>query len=160
MEYNTIYLPDGNCVLLGSYHLSKPDIIDIEDIDVICDCTDVLYDNHMDPCYCLLDAHFKLDWTDSGEDDITNLNYQSVYWNGWRFVEMDVILMDLYEYIKNGKRVAIHCQAGVSRSVALLCMLLIRHYGLSYQESIKLIRRDRSVADPNPYYVSVLSDFK
>jgi hypothetical protein len=49
--------------------------------------------------------------------------------------------------VTEGYRVLVHCRAGVHRSVAMACCVLIGK-GLSADEAMKLVKEKRSVADP------------
>eukprot|EP00947_MAST-08B_sp_MAST-8B-sp1_P004366 g4366.t1 len=45
--------------------------------------------------------------------------------------------------------VLVHCLAGSSRSATLVLGYLIKHRGLSFRDSLELVRRNRPVANPN-----------
>jgi hypothetical protein len=54
--------------------------------------------------------------------------------------------------IRQGERVLVHCKAGVHRSVAMACCVLI---GLGYtaEAAMRLVKDRRAVADPNVWYI-------
>ena len=54
--------------------------------------------------------------------------------------------------IKDGYKVLVHCRAGVHRSVAMACCVLV---GMGYraEDAMKLTREKRSVADPDVWYI-------
>jgi len=54
--------------------------------------------------------------------------------------------------IKDGYRVLVHCRAGVHRSVAMACCVLIG-MGLNAEDAMKLVKEKRSVADPDVWYI-------
>ena len=54
--------------------------------------------------------------------------------------------------IRDGYKVLVHCRAGVHRSVAMACCVLIG-MGFSADEAMKLTREKRSVADPEIWYI-------
>ncbi len=55
----------------------------------------------------------------------------------------------LHAWLHDGKRVLVHCFAGVSRSVTAVIWYLIRYEGCSWDEALELIRAGRPVANPN-----------
>ena len=54
--------------------------------------------------------------------------------------------------IKDGYRVLVHCRAGVHRSVAMACCVLIG-MGYSAEEAMRLVKEKRAVADPYIWYI-------
>lgn len=54
--------------------------------------------------------------------------------------------------IAEGYRVLVHCRAGVHRSVAMACCVLIGT-GQAADEAMALVKRKRSVADPYAGYI-------
>jgi hypothetical protein len=54
--------------------------------------------------------------------------------------------------IKEGYRVLTHCRAGVHRSVAMACCVLIG-MGMSADDAMQLVKQKRSVADPYIWYI-------
>jgi len=48
-----------------------------------------------------------------------------------------------------GRKVLVHCMAGISRSVTLVAAYLIFHNGWSVDQTIEFIRKGRSCANPN-----------
>jgi Dual specificity phosphatase, catalytic domain len=54
--------------------------------------------------------------------------------------------------IADGYRVLVHCRAGVHRSVAMACCVLIGT-GLTADEAMALVKQKRSVADPHAGYI-------
>ena len=54
--------------------------------------------------------------------------------------------------IKDGYRVLAHCRAGVHRSVAMACCVLIG-MGYSSDEAMRLVKEKRAVADPDIWYI-------
>ncbi len=55
----------------------------------------------------------------------------------------------LQEWLTGGKRVLVHCVAGVSRSVTAVVWYLMRYEGMSWDEALQLIRAARPQANPN-----------
>jgi hypothetical protein len=54
--------------------------------------------------------------------------------------------------IRDGRAVLCHCRAGVHRSVAMACCVLIG-MGYSAQEAMRLVKEKRAVADPDIWYI-------
>ncbi len=54
--------------------------------------------------------------------------------------------------IQEGYGVLVHCKAGVHRSVAMACCILIG-LGYSAEEAMKLVKEKRPVADPDVWYI-------
>lgn len=54
--------------------------------------------------------------------------------------------------IKDGYRVLVHCRAGVHRSVAMACCVLIG-MGYSAGDAMTLVKEKRAVADPDVWYI-------
>ncbi|KAF9579834.1 dual specificity phosphatase 12 [Lunasporangiospora selenospora] len=55
----------------------------------------------------------------------------------------------IQEAIDNGKKVLVHCMAGASRSVTIVCAYLMKTKQISTEEAIALVRELRPIADPN-----------
>ena len=54
--------------------------------------------------------------------------------------------------ISDGYRVLVHCRAGVHRSVAMACCVLIG-MGQTPDEAMQLVKQRRAVADPDIWYI-------
>jgi hypothetical protein len=54
--------------------------------------------------------------------------------------------------IADGYRVLVHCRAGVHRSVAMACCVLIGA-GMTADEAMQRVKQQRSVADPDVWYI-------
>ena len=54
--------------------------------------------------------------------------------------------------LRDGRAVLCHCRAGVHRSVAMACCVLIG-MGHSADEAMRLVQEKRAVADPNIWYI-------
>lgn len=64
----------------------------------------------------------------------------------------------LEEVAKSGGRVLVHCNAGVSRSAAVVIGYLIVHKRMSYAEAIDLVRLKRPCCRPNDGFVKQLKN--
>jgi hypothetical protein len=54
--------------------------------------------------------------------------------------------------IQDGYRVLVHCLAGMHRSVAMACCVMIG-MGQTADEAMQLVKQKRSVADPDIWYI-------
>jgi protein-tyrosine phosphatase len=52
-------------------------------------------------------------------------------------------------WIRDGKRVLVHCHAGISRSATAVVWYLVKYRGMSWDEAHALVRRNRQHARPN-----------
>ena len=55
--------------------------------------------------------------------------------------------------------ILVHCALGVSRSVTIVVMFLMRTFGLNMQESLDFIKLHRNRADPNSGFIKQLEEF-
>lgn len=60
-----------------------------------------------------------------------------------RWEQIEIFLKEAKATIANGKRVIVHCQAGVGRTGTFLCAYLMDKYKCSAVEAIKKLRMDR-----------------
>ncbi len=54
--------------------------------------------------------------------------------------------------IRQGEKVLVHCKAGVHRSVAMACCVLVGA-GYTAEEAMRLVKDRRAVADPDVWYI-------
>ncbi|TPP58912.1 Dual specificity protein phosphatase 10 [Fasciola gigantica] len=59
-----------------------------------------------------------------------------------------------------GDSVLVHCQAGISRSPALVIAYLMAHSGLSLRDAYRWVKSKRSVISPNFAFLGQLCDFE
>ncbi|MFQ5740587.1 MAG: dual specificity protein phosphatase family protein [Acidobacteriota bacterium] len=64
-------------------------------------------------------------------------------------------VMSLSGLCQEGRKVYIHCHAGVSRSGCILALYLALKQRLSYRQAIQKIRQHRPVCNPNPALIDV-----
>ncbi|CAM0512039.1 unnamed protein product [Fasciola hepatica] len=69
-----------------------------------------------------------------------------------------------FEFIEQsrqaGDSVLVHCQAGISRSPALVIAYLMAHSGLSLRDAYRWVKSKRSVISPNFAFLGQLCDFE
>ncbi|KAL0067179.1 tyrosine protein phosphatase yvh1 [Marasmius tenuissimus] len=61
--------------------------------------------------------------------------------------------------VSKGRGVLVHCQAGISRSVAIVAAYLMYDQNLTPEEALDLIQKSRPIADPNPGFLTQLHIF-
>lgn len=91
-------------------------------------------------------AHLNLCVDDSPDEDISKL--------------FGITYLFIDRFICDGKKVFVHCHAGMSRSVTIVAHYLMRRFGKSVDEAIALIRKKRPIATPNPGFVLQLQGKK
>jgi hypothetical protein len=70
---------------------------------------------------------------------------------------IDKLLYSIFSSLEEGKRVCVHCNAGVSRSVTLVCAYLIKYEKMNWIEAINHIRKVRPYICPNRGFLELLS---
>lgn len=58
--------------------------------------------------------------------------------------QVDELADTVIRWLNDGKRVLVHCQAGLNRSSLVVARVLMKKYDMSADEAIKLIREQRS----------------
>eukprot|EP00455_Lapot_gusevi_P053145 TRINITY_DN822_c0_g1_i1.p1 TRINITY_DN822_c0_g1~~TRINITY_DN822_c0_g1_i1.p1 ORF type:complete len:229 (+),score=22.33 TRINITY_DN822_c0_g1_i1:39-689(+) len=91
-------------------------------------------------------TYFKIDIMDSPRLDIKQYFAES---NGF-----------IRQALEQNKVVLVHCQAGVSRSAALVLAYLIQHNNMSMDEAIAHLRAARSCIAPNSGFLRQLREFE
>jgi hypothetical protein len=61
----------------------------------------------------------------------------------------DAAAAQIDNWLRSGKRVLVHCFAGVSRAVTAVVWYLVRYHGLSWDQALQRVRAHRTVANPN-----------
>ncbi|MBU6427635.1 MAG: dual specificity protein phosphatase family protein [Cyanobacteria bacterium REEB65] len=56
----------------------------------------------------------------------------------------------------NGAKIYLHCAAGISRSVAVMCGVLMRLEGVSLAGAVERVRAARPIANPHPAHLLAL----
>lgn len=76
--------------------------------------------------------------------------------DGYSYEEHDAIVRrfddaaaQIDAWLRAGKRVLVHCYAGISRSVTAVVWYFVRYQGKTWDEAMAVIRASRTVARPN-----------
>lgn len=64
----------------------------------------------------------------------------------------DAAARQINDWLTEGKRVLIHCTAGVSRSVTAVVWYLVRYQGYTWERALETVREFRPQANPNPRF--------
>lgn len=83
------------------------------------------------------------------------------------FPDVPSINLDEYDFehlceyldlrIKEGKKIVVNCERGISRSVTLVAFWLMKHRNMSLMQALEFIREKRPCAEPNLGFMSYLS---
>ena len=65
----------------------------------------------------------------------------------------DIALYFIENAVRKGVGVLIHCICGVSRSVTIMMVYLIKRKKKTVIEALEIIRKKRSIANPNEYFM-------
>ncbi len=64
-----------------------------------------------------------------------------------------------FNFIKKNKTL-IHCAMGISRSVSITIAYLMRSQSMTFNEAFALVKKSRSIADPNPGFIEQLKKYE
>ena len=70
---------------------------------------------------------------------------------------IDRLLDSMHQSLVEGKRVAVHCQAGVSRSATVVIAYMMKYEGLSLNDAVEYVSTHRPVICPNRGFLEMLS---
>lgn len=77
---------------------------------------------------------------------------------------MKNIFDECFLYIENirmlGRRVFIHCNAGISRSPTIIIAYVMRHLKISFDDAFKHVKKSRITINPNAGFISQLKDYE
>ncbi|KUJ06434.1 phosphatases II, partial [Mollisia scopiformis] len=82
--------------------------------------------------------HLPLLCKDNGEQDILKF--------------MPVCCDFIHEQLRTAGGIAIHCVMGISRSASIVIAFLMRKYGQTVEEAIRVVRSKRPQIEPNQYF--------
>lgn len=63
------------------------------------------------------------------------------------------------EALENDNKVLIHCMAGRSRSVTILCAYIIKKFGMNVENALKSIKNKRDIIEPNQGFLKQLEQY-
>ena len=61
--------------------------------------------------------------------------------------------------LQDGKRILVHCQAGMSRSASVAIALLSKYETVSYTEALRIVKSKRPICQPNEGFVKMLEAY-
>jgi hypothetical protein len=70
------------------------------------------------------------------------------------------VLNKIKDLIDAGKKIYVHCYAGVSRSASLVILYIMIFYRKTFEESFRYVREKRFCVQPNPYFVQQLKEME
>lgn len=120
-------------IYIGSYKHPKENTDEFKklEIDVIFNCArEINYET--DSKYII--EHIRL------EDDYKNASLLEF---------MDDANNKLYKYLKEGKKIYLHCSTGTSRAPAILIYYLMSHKGFTYERALSLLQNIRPCIEIN-----------
>ena len=82
-------------------------------------------------------------------DDVVDENTESQFREGAKKID---------EWIRAGKKVIVHCYAGISRSVSTVITYLMIYKGWSYDIAFMHIKMRRPKMNPHPNFIPILMD--
>ena len=164
LTYDKIVLPDGKYLYLGSVKLVREKFVKELCIDIIVSCSysGYFYPHIYEDSALMLEEgtiedYILINWDDDEDqvmpyDDVvdTTLPEQFVGIIEHKNLKFSEIVDKVYNLIQEDKIVAVHCQAGISRSVTFVASLLILKYSFeNIDDVLKFISDQRPEADPN-----------
>ena len=66
----------------------------------------------------------------------------------------------LNEWISHGKKVFVHCFAGMSRSISVVITYFMVYKGWSYEVAFNHLKHCRRQTNPHPVYIPILKDIE
>jgi protein-tyrosine phosphatase len=63
---------------------------------------------------------------------------------------LEAAVLCLEQLLERHDKVLVHCRAGASRSVTVVCLYLVKHEGLTFDEALQKVKQERNRANPNP----------
>lgn len=67
--------------------------------------------------------------------------------------DLSLYFEECNDFIKNAKKVLVHCVAGKSRSPSIVIGYLIAEKKMSFKEAFNLVKSKRSIVDPNANFI-------
>ena len=64
------------------------------------------------------------------------------------------------DFIKNGKKVFVHCNAGVSRSPSIIIGYLIKEKNMKFNDAYNFVKKKRNIIKPNETFYNELLNLK
>lgn len=83
--------------------------------------------------------------------DIPSFNIQNVFDECFLYIENIRLL---------GRRVFIHCNAGISRSPTIIVAYVMKYLKISFEDAFNLVKETRSTINPNAGFISQLKVYE
>ena len=74
-------------------------------------------------------------------------------------VILPIIVPILLIALQEGKRILIHCQAGMSRSASVAISLLAIHESMTFTEALDYVKSKRPIVQPNPSFLRMVREY-
>ncbi len=92
-------------------------------------------------------AQMGIDYYSYSLSDVPNSNIKPI---------ADIVVKIIDHYLSLGKKVLVHCEMGISRSVSLVIAYIMQKESKSFEESLHHVRKTRKIANPNIGFISQL----
>lgn len=120
---------------------------------------DVFKENNID---VVISALTEEEYEDDmiGPEDFENLEWHRFDIDDCQFFDIYSYLFEVHfiiqEAVRDGKRIFIHCAAGVSRSATLLLAYFMLEKGMQCDDAVEYLKKYRPEIDPNPGFMRQL----
>ena len=119
-----------NLFLGSSFNAYNKNELDKKNINIILNITDEI-DNFYE-CENNI-TYYKFSIRDNNCDDISNILNES-----YNVIE---------HHLEIGDRILVHCYMGASRSASVVIHYIMKKYGVSYEQTVNLVKRGRPVVN-------------
>lgn len=150
--YETIHNITNKVLLSGIAPLIDVDLIKELNVTLIVCCCDpaededlILYQQEMQkeiPSIRILNLHYS----DLPAQDLTKCEMSSNY--GAISTE-NALELSFREIDSNSGKTLVHCMAGISRSVSVVCYYLMKKFGMTFDIALSHVKNARHIACPN-----------
>ena len=109
-----------------------------------------------------------LNVTKSSPNAFPGINYRRVYVEDLESEKISLYFHKAYEFIEHAldenmqganNVVLVHCAQGISRSATIVIMFLMRATGISVEQAMRFVKRQRDIIEPNEGFMKELQAF-